>query len=69
LTAQIVYRERRDYWIHGVALATTARMVAERKGVRAGVHFLAEAVDPIVFMEELRKAGVEQTENFEQLPD
>jgi len=29
-----------------------------------GVHFLFEAVDPITFMAELKKAGVEQTENF-----
>jgi saccharopine dehydrogenase (NAD+, L-lysine forming) len=65
LTVQVVYKERRDYWIHGLALATVARMVAESKGVRAGVHFLADAVDPIAFMAELRKAGVEQIENFE----
>ena len=24
LTAQIVYKERRDYWIHGLVLATIA---------------------------------------------
>ena len=65
LTVQIVYKERRDYWIHGVVLATTARMVSEKKGVQAGVHFLADAVEPIAFMAELRKAGVEQTETFE----
>ncbi|MGO9271584.1 MAG: saccharopine dehydrogenase family protein [Terriglobia bacterium] len=65
LTAQIVYRERRDYWIHGLALATVARLVAKGKAVRTGVHFLADAVDPIAFMAELRKAGVELTENFE----
>jgi hypothetical protein len=65
LTFQVVYKERRDYWIHGVVLATAARMVTERKGVQAGVHFLADAVDPIAFMEALRKAGVEQTETFE----
>jgi hypothetical protein len=65
LTVQVVYRERRDYWIHGLVLATVARMVSERKGVQAGVHFLADAVDPIAFMAELRKAGVEQTENLE----
>jgi hypothetical protein len=62
---QIVYKERRDYWIHGLALATVARIVSESKGVRAGIHFLADAVDPIAFMAELRKAGVEQTENIE----
>lgn len=65
LTVQIVYRERRDYWIHGLALATVARLVSGSEGVQAGVHFLADAVDPIAFMAELRKAGVEQTENLE----
>jgi hypothetical protein len=65
LTVQVVYKERRDYWIHGAVLATAARRVTERKGVQAGVHFLADAVDPIAFMEALRKAGVEQTETFE----
>jgi saccharopine dehydrogenase (NAD+, L-lysine-forming) len=65
LTVQIVYRERRDYWINGLVLATVARMVSESKGVHAGVHFLDDAVDPISFMAELRKAGVEQIENFE----
>ena len=66
LTVQIVYRERRDYWIHGLALATVARLISEGKGVRAGVHFLADAVNPVAFMSELGKAGVEQIENFEQ---
>jgi len=69
LTAQIVYKERRDYWIHGLVLATVARIVAEGKGVQAGIHFLADAVDPIAFMTELRKAGVEQTEILEQAPE
>jgi saccharopine dehydrogenase (NAD+, L-lysine-forming) len=65
LTVQIVYKERRDYWINGLVLATVARIVSESEGVRAGLHFLADAVDPIAFMTELRNAGVEQTENFE----
>ena len=64
LNAQIVYKEHRDYWIHGLVLATAARMVSESKGVEAGIHFLADAVDPIAFMAELRNAGVEQTEHF-----
>ncbi|HYN14963.1 MAG TPA: saccharopine dehydrogenase NADP-binding domain-containing protein [Terriglobales bacterium] len=65
LTVQIVYRDHRDYWINGLALATVARMISEGKLVQAGVHFLAEAVDPVAFMAKLRKAGVEQTENLE----
>jgi hypothetical protein len=66
LTVQIFYRDRRDYWINGLVLATAARILSGSKGVEAGVHFLADAVDPIAFMAELRKAGVEQVENFEQ---
>ena len=65
LTAQIVYKERRDYWIHGLVLTTAARMVSESKGVKAGVHFLADAVDSIAFITELQKAGVEHTETVE----
>lgn len=63
-TAQIVYRERRDYWMNGLVPALVARMIAEGKSVRSGVHYLADAVDPIQFMAELKKAGVEQTESF-----
>jgi hypothetical protein len=50
------------------ALATVAGMVSESKGVQAGIRFLAEVVDPIAFMTELRKAEVEQTETLEQPP-
>lgn len=64
LTAKIVYRERRDYWINGIVPAIVARMISEGKSVRPGVHFFADAVDPVTFMAELRNAGVEQTENF-----
>jgi len=46
-------------------MATAARMIAEERGVQRGVHFLADAVDSKAFMAELRKAGVEQTENLE----
>jgi saccharopine dehydrogenase (NAD+, L-lysine-forming) len=65
LTAQIIYDKQRDYWINGVALATVARMVSNHNGVQPGVHFLTDAVDPMALMAELRKAGVEQTENLE----
>lgn len=65
LTVQAVYRDRRDYWIHGLALATVARMVSEGKGVQAGVHFLADAVDPVAFMVEVQNAGLELTEKLE----
>jgi hypothetical protein len=64
LTSRIVYRDRRDYWINGLVPATMARLITEGKGVKAGVNFLADAVDPVSFMAELRKAGVEQSEEF-----
>lgn len=63
VTVQTVYEAGRDYWIHGLAMATAARMVAEGKGVQRGVHFLADAVDPKAFLTQLRAAGVEQTES------
>jgi hypothetical protein len=65
LRARIVFEAGHDYWMNGVVMATTARMVSAGKGVQAGVHFLSEAVDPMALMAELRKAGVQQTETFE----
>ncbi len=65
LRVQIVYRQRRDYWIHGVALAAAARLISEGNGVRRGVHFLAEAVEAGAFMAELRRAAVEVIERVE----
>jgi len=62
LKFQVSYRDRRDYWIHGLVLATVARMVSQGQVIKAGVHFLADAVNPGSFMAELRKAGIEQTE-------
>ncbi len=65
LRTRIMFDAGGDYWMNGVVLATAARMVSARKGVQAGVAFLSGAVDPMAFMEELRKAGVQQTETFE----
>jgi hypothetical protein len=65
LTVQVVYEEGREYWVNGLVPATVARMIAEGKGIETGVHYLSTSVDPTAFMAELRKAGVEQTENFE----
>ena len=65
LTVQIVYDKHRDYWIHGLTLATVARMVANREGVQPGVNFLTEAIDPTALMAELQNAGIEHTERLE----
>jgi saccharopine dehydrogenase (NAD+, L-lysine-forming) len=62
-TVKVTFEKCQDYWIHGVVLATAARLAANQ-GARMGVHFLADAVDPIGFMTVLRKAGVQQTEDF-----
>jgi hypothetical protein len=68
LRARIDFEVGYDYWMNGVVLATIARMVAARKSIRAGVHFLADAVDPMALMAELQEAGVRQTETFELSP-
>lgn len=65
LKMRVTFEAGRDYWINAVTLATVARMVSARQGVRSGVHYLSAAMDPIAFMAELRKAGVQQTESFE----
>jgi saccharopine dehydrogenase (NAD+, L-lysine-forming) len=64
LSAQIVYKDRRDYWINGLVPAIVARLISAGNRVQPGLHLLADAVDPIFFMEELRKAGVEHAESF-----
>jgi len=64
LKSCIAFDTGRDYWMNAVALSTVARMIYVGKGVHAGVHFLSGAVDPMVFMGELRKAGVRQTETL-----
>lgn len=68
LTVQMVFEQDRDYWTNGLVAATAARLVSAGKGVRTGVNFLADAVDPAAFMAELRKAGVNVTETWEPCP-
>ena len=52
--------------MNAVVAATVARLISEDGGVKTGVHFLMDAVDPVTFMEELRKVGVSQMESFMQ---
>ena len=63
LTVQVTFESGSDYWIHGIVLATAARMAAGGT-TRAGVNFLADAVDPVAFVGELRQAGVTFSENW-----
>lgn len=56
--------DRRDFWMNRRVPATVARMISQGNFVQPGVHFLTGAVDPILFMAELKKAVVEQTESF-----
>ncbi len=63
LKVQITFQDGREYWVNGLVPATVARMINEGR-VQAGVHFLASAVDPVAFVAELRKAGIELTEDF-----
>jgi saccharopine dehydrogenase (NAD+, L-lysine forming) len=55
---KVIFEKGREYWINGVVAATVARLISYGGTVKTGVHFLTEAVDPVAFMQELRKAGV-----------
>ena len=61
---QVTFERGREYWMNAVVVATVARLISEGRGVKTGVHFLVDAVDPIAFMEELRKVGVTDTQSF-----
>jgi hypothetical protein len=65
LKMRVTFETGQDYWMNAIALATVARMGSARQGVQSGVHHLSAAMDPIAFMAEMRKAGVQQTERFE----
>jgi hypothetical protein len=62
--SQIIFQDSQDYWINGIVPATVARMIAEGRIVRPGLNYLSAAVDPLAFMAELRKAGVQQIEDW-----
>jgi glycine/D-amino acid oxidase-like deaminating enzyme len=51
--------ENRNYWITGLACAVAAQMVADGGIKAAGLHYLAEVVDPAAFILELRRSGLE----------
>lgn len=59
----VTFDPGRDYWIHGAALATVARLISSGTAVRTGVHYLSDAVEPAVLMSELRHAGVHYGES------
>jgi len=61
---QVTFKRGREYGMNAVVAATVARLISEGDGVKAGVHFLTDAVNPVRFMEELRKVGVFQMESF-----
>jgi len=61
---QITFEKGREYWINGVVAATVARLISDGGTVKTGVHFLTAAVDPVTFVQELRRAGVPQMESF-----
>jgi hypothetical protein len=63
---QLSFERHREYWMNAVVAATVARLISEGRGVCPGVNFLVDAVDPIAFMEELRRAGVSDTQSFSE---
>lgn len=64
-TAQVVYRDRRDYWINGLVPAAVARLISQGQAVRPGLHYLSSALDPLLLLSELKKSGVEHSEDFQ----
>ena len=64
----VTFDAGRGYWMNAVALATGARLIARGEGVRTGVHFLFDAVEPAVMMSELQRAGVQLSESMETEP-
>jgi hypothetical protein len=54
--------------MNAVVAATVARLISEGGEVSKGVHFLVDAVSPVTFMEELRKAGVSCMESMSAEP-
>lgn len=64
LTVRVTFEPGQDYWIHGLAMATAARVVANGEA-RAGVHYLADAVDPVMFVAAMKKAGIRESERLE----
>jgi hypothetical protein len=63
---QLTFERHREYWMNAIVAATVARLISESRGVRPGVYFLVDAVDPIAFMEELRRAGVTDAQSATQ---
>jgi len=60
----VTFERGREYWMNAVVAATVARLISKGGEVKAGAHFLADAVDPVRFMEELRKVGLSPMESF-----
>jgi saccharopine dehydrogenase (NAD+, L-lysine forming) len=60
---QLIYEEGREYWVNGLIPATVARLISERKEIKTGINYVANAVNPITLISELRKSGVDFTES------
>jgi hypothetical protein len=60
---QLIFDRGGEYWINAVVAATVARLISDGQRVKPGVQFLVDAVDPIAFMAELRRAGLAITES------
>jgi len=61
---QVTFKRGREYWMNAVVAATVARLISEGGAVKAGVHFLTDAVDPVSLMKELPKVEVSRMESF-----
>ena len=66
---QVVFEAGRGYWINALVAATVARLISVGEGVSSGVHLLIDAVDPVIFMNHLRNAGLSQTQWMSDCPE
>jgi saccharopine dehydrogenase (NAD+, L-lysine-forming) len=66
---QVVFEAGRGYWINALVAATVARLISAGEAVSSGVHLLIDAVDPVIFMKQLRNAGLSQTQWTSDCPE
>ena len=66
LDIRLTFERGRDYWTNATVMAATARIIAAGAQAKPGVHFLFDAVDPVAFMAELGKSGMNVVETWEE---
>jgi hypothetical protein len=66
---QVLFEAGRGYWMNALVAATVARLISAGEGVSSGVNPLIDAVDPVIFMKQLRDAGLSLTQWMSDCPE